>query len=419
MTAQLAAELWGADRAYVLGNGSSAGNHAALLGVLRPGDEVVVGRDAHVSTMTGLVMTGARPVWISPEVHPLLDVGLGVRPDVLAAALAAHPASRLVTLVSPAYSGVCSDLPALVEVAHAAGVPVLVDEAWGPHLPFHPWLPTDALSAGADAVVTSTHLLADRLGQTTLLLLRGDRLDLDAVGSAVQMTATSSPLPPQIDAIDSCRRQLALEGQELMDRALVRAGTLRDRLAGLPGVRVVGASELGLGAADVDPLKVVVDVTGLGRSGVEVDRLLRERHHLAVQGSDLRHLYLVVSAADDDPKVDRLVDRLVAGLSALRQPGVPVRRPPGSAGIVLRPRERAVSPRIAWFAAAEEVPLRSAVGRVSAELATPYPPGIPLLVPGEVVEADQADYLESVLAAGGHVHGTADATLGTLRVLRG
>ncbi len=409
----LAASLWGADRAFFLGNGSTHGNHALLLGTLRPGDEVVVARDMHASTLTALVMTGARPVWVTPEVHPGAGVPMGIRPEALAETLAAHPAARLVALVSPTYAGVCSDLPALVDVAHGAGVPLVVDEAWGPHLPFHPWLPTDALAAGADAVVTSTHKLAGSLSQSALLLVRGERIDIDSVATGVRMTATTSPLLPLLASIDTCRRRLALDGHALLDRALVRAGLLRERLAEVAGVSVVDGERLGVPASALDPLKVVSDVTALGRTGVEVAHLLRERYAVAVEGADLRHLYLVVSSGDRDTGVEQLA----RGLDGLRLRGAPVALPSVSAAAVLAPRPRAMSPRLAWFARSEAVPLLAAVGRVAAELATPYPPGVPVLVPGETIDAEQVDYLEAVLAAGGHVHGTVDPTLTTVRVL--
>jgi lysine decarboxylase len=374
---------------------------------------LIAPRDAHVSTLTAIVLTGAKPVWVTPDVHDHAGIGLGIRPETLAAALAAHPAARLVALVSPTYAGVCSDLPALVDVAHDAGVPVFVDEAWGPHLPFHPWLPTDALTAGADAVVTSTHKLVGSLSQSAVLLVRDERLDPESVATAVRMTSTTSPLLPLLASIDTARRRLALDGQGLVDRALAAAGLLRERLAAVVGAEVVDADRLGLEPAALDPLKVVVDVTALGRTGVEVDRLLRERHDLAVEGSDLRHLYLVVSPADDDAAVERLA----AGLDAVRRPGTEPLVIPPAAALALRPRERVVSPRVAWFAPSEPVALHAAAGRVAAEPATPYPPGVPVLVPGEVIDEEQVEFLEAVLAAGGHVHGTADPTLTTVRVM--
>jgi arginine decarboxylase len=409
----LAADLWGADRAFLLGNGSSGGNHAALLAMLQPGDEVVVARDAHISTHTGLVMTGARPVWVTPEVHPERDVGLGVAPEALATTLRAHPAARLVVLVSPSYAGVCSDLPALVRVAHDAGAAVLVDEAWGAHLPFHPALPIDALSAGADAVVTSTHKLGGSLSQSALLLVRGGRIDLDAVATAVRMTATTSPLLPLLASIDSCRRQLAVDGRAMLDSALARAARVRSMLDELPGPLTLCADDLGLPTKRLDPLKLVVDVTGLGPSGVAVERLLRERFAVAVEGSDLRHLFLVVTggggAAD--------LARLAAGLRGLTRPVSVTARACGSSGRVLAPRRQARTPREAYFARHEPVSLQGSIGRIAAELVTPYPPGIPVLVPGEAIDAEQVAYLRSAVAAGVHMHGAADASLATVRVM--
>lgn len=409
----LAADLWGADRAFLLGNGSSGGNHAALLATLGPGDEVVVARDAHISTHTALVMTGARPVWVTPPVHSARDLGLGVAPDTLAAALRAHPAARLVVLVSPSYSGVCSDLPALVRIAHDAGAAVLVDEAWGAHLPFHPQLPTDALSAGADAVVTSTHKLAGSLSQSALLLVRAGRIDVDAVAIAVRMTATTSPLLPLLASVDSCRRRLALDGRSLLDRAMAGAAQLRAALDSLPATFVLSAADLGLAARRMDPLKLVVDVTGLGRTGVAVERLLRERYAVAVEGSDLRHLFLVVADGRGPADIARLVD----GLRELTLPVSVPSCPRASSGRVLGPRPQARTPREAFFARRESVSLAGSVGRIAAELVTPYPPGIPVLVPGEVIDAEQIAYLRSAADAGVHMHGAADSSLTKVQVL--
>lgn len=409
----LAADLWHADRAFFLGNGSSGGNHAALLATLGPGDEVVVARDAHISTHTALVMTGARPVWVAPALHARHDVGLGVTPESLAATLRSHPAARLVVLVSPTYTGVCADLAALVRVAHDAGAAILVDEAWGAHLPFHSRLPIDALSAGADAVVTSTHKLAGSLSQSALLLVRSGRIDVDAVATAVRVTATTSPLLPLLASVDSCRRRLALDGPATLDRALTGAARLRSVLDAQPGARVLRAADLGLAAHRVDPLKVVVDVTGLGRSGVEVERLLRERYAVAVEGSDLRRLFLV--ATDDGGPTD--LTRLVEGLRGLARRVSVVQRSGASIRGALAPRPQASTPREAYFARRESVGLAASVGRIAAELVTPYPPGVPVLVPGEVIDAEQVAYLTMATKAGVHIHGAADPTLAGVQVV--
>ena len=207
----LAARAWGAHRAYVLGNGSTSGNHAFLLAHLCDGDTAVVSRTLHTSTLTGLVLTGARPVYVTPRVHPDLGTGLGIDPADVAAALAAHPGTRLVSLVSPSYTGVCSDTAAICAAARAAGAVAYVDEAWGPHLAFHPDLPVHAMAAGADGAVTSVHKLLPAMSSGALLLA-GPSVDGDRLDAVVRMTQTTSPLLPLLASVDAARRDLAVGG---------------------------------------------------------------------------------------------------------------------------------------------------------------------------------------------------------------
>jgi arginine/lysine/ornithine decarboxylase len=350
---------------------------------------------------------------VAPEVHPQRDVGVGIAPEALAETLRRHPGARLVALVSPSYTGVCSDLPALVRIAHDHGAAVVVDEAWGAHLPFHPDLPTDALSAGADAVITSTHKLAGSLSQGALLLVRSGRIDVEAVDTAVRMTATTSPLLPLLASVDSCRRRLALDGRALFSGALAGAARLRAALDALPGARPQSAADLGQPEHRRDPLKVVVDVTGLGHTGVAVERLLRERYAVAVEGSDLRHLFLVLAEGGGSAALTRLI----AGLRGLARPVSHPRPASASSGRVLQPRRQLRTPREAFFAPAVAVPLSAATGRLAGALVTPYPPGIPVLVPGEQIGAEQVAYLRAAVAGGVHIHGAADPSLATVRVL--
>ena len=415
------AALWGADRAFVLVNGSTSGNHALLLAALHPGDTVVCARDAHVSTHTALVLTGAHPVWVSPGHDHGWDVGTGVSPAALAEALDAHPEAKLAMVVSPSYAGVCSDLPRLVEVAHSRGVPLVVDEAWGPHLRFGATLPVDAMTAGADAAIISTHKLLSSLSQSSVLLVRDGRLPLDRVASAVRMTQTTSPYLPLVASVDSCRAQLEDDGPALVGWAVDLARLARTLLARVPGLRVLEADQLALAHGDehaavrpssggLDPCKIVVDVRGRGIDGLSADRLLREVHGIAVEGSDATRLYLVVGPGDSVAAVRRLV----LALAALGTPG-----PYALEDVPDLPAvpEQAVSPREAYFADHVRVPLHEAAGRVCAELVTPYPPGIPLLAPGERVSEAAVRWLRSAVAGGVHVHGPDDTTMATLRVV--
>jgi arginine/lysine/ornithine decarboxylase len=412
---ELAALAWGADRSFFLGNGSSSGNHAFLLGAVAPGDEVVVGRDLHKSLLAALILTGARPVYVVPRMHPTLGIGVGVDPGDVAAALAAHPAARLVAVTSPSYFGVAGDLPALVAAAHAHEVAVYVDEAWGAHLPFHPGLPPSAMAADADAAVTSTHKQVGSLSQSSILNLRGGRVDPARVASAVKLTQTTSPLLPLLASIDACRRRMAAEGEALLERTLELAGLARRRLGQLPGIEVLDADRLGLAPARFDPTKLVVDVAGLGLSGLDAEQALRRRCALAPEGADLSSVVCMVTIGDTETSVAQLVGAFAA-LCAERVPVARAARPRAS-GSVTAAGVQAMTPREAFFAERRAVPLARAAGEVAAELVTPYPPGIPVLAPGELIAADKLDYLHEGRRQGLFVTGPADPSLATIRVV--
>ncbi|MGI9253736.1 MAG: aminotransferase class I/II-fold pyridoxal phosphate-dependent enzyme, partial [Thermomicrobiales bacterium] len=240
------ADAWGADRTFYLVNGSSAGNHGFLLANVGPGDTVIVARDMHKSMMVAMLLAGVNPVYVSPRLHPELQVGMGIDPSDIADALDAHPDAKLVALVSPSYCGVPSDLAGIAAVAHNRGVPVYVDEAWGPHFAFHPALPPSAMASGADGAVASTHKILGALTQSAVLNVQGSLVDPRKIKSALAMVQTTSPSGPIIVSIDACRRQIALEGEALLSRAIALASEARTRLQAIPGVGVLDAAQLGV-----------------------------------------------------------------------------------------------------------------------------------------------------------------------------
>ena len=281
---QLAAAAWGADRTFFLLNGSSAGNHASLLASVRPGDKVIVARDLHKSLLVALILTGADPVYVSPALHPELNVGLGITPEQVALALDEHPDATLVALVSPSYCGVASDLAGIARVAHARGVPVHVDEAWGPEFHFHPELPPSAMSSGIDTAVISTHKVLGSLTQAALLNVQGALVDVDRVGTTIDMVNTTSPSVLILASIDATRRQMALHGEELLERTIRLAQAARQRLQAIPGLGVLDGEQLGV--QEFDLTKLVVDVDGLEMTGYEVEDILRNRFGVGPEMSD-------------------------------------------------------------------------------------------------------------------------------------
>lgn len=411
----LGADLWGADRSFYLVNGSSAGNHAFLLATLRPGDEVIVARDLHKSLLVALILTGARPVYIAPRLHPELNVGLGIAAADIDAALQAHPQARLVALVSPSYCGVPSDVGAIADVVHRRGVPVFVDEAWGPHFHLHPDLPPSAMSSGADGSVISTHKVLGSLTQAAILHVQGARVDQGRVAAAVGMMQTTSPAATILASIDGCRRQMALHGRELLDQAIALAHDARARLQALPGIDVLDAGRLGLSL--LDPTKLVIDVHRLGLTGFEAEAILRQRFGVQPEMSDLVGLVCLITVGDTVETVERLVAAVTVLATerpaASGEAGMHAR----SSGAVIAPGVQALSPREAFFAPARAVPPAAAIGEVSAELVIPYPPGIPVLAPGEVISADKIAYLRDAAAHDMYLSGPADPTLQTVRIV--
>ncbi|TQS40490.1 aminotransferase class I/II-fold pyridoxal phosphate-dependent enzyme [Cryptosporangium phraense] len=430
----LAAKAWGADTALFLLDGSSGGNRAVHLAQQQAGgpgtDHVVIARDSHTSTLAGLVLSGATPHWVTPRIDKAgFGISLGIDPASLDETLSSmgHRAG-LVSLVSPGYAGACSDVKALAAVAHRHGTPLFVDEAWGAHLPFHPDLPQHAIAQGADVAVTSAHKMLAAPSGAAIILTAGDRVDAGRISRTVQMTQTTSPLLPVLASIDDARRTMVSRGRVLLDRTLEVVADARRRLAAIPGVRVAEAEDLGVPLERFDPLRLVISVRGLGLTGLELERLLRTpgpglgtsgllHPAVAVEGADESNLFVAITTCTPPEVVDALV-------TALRTVACRPRRrlrPAWDGQLVealLAPRTQVCTPREAHFAATESVPLERAVGRTSAEPITPYPPGVPSVMPGECLDRDAVTALTRAVASGMHIHGASDPTLTSVCVLR-
>jgi lysine decarboxylase len=400
-----AAALWGADWCRFSVAGSTHGNQALALAVGQPGDEVIVSRTLHRSLLLGLVLAGLRPVWVRPDVDPASGLPRAVPVAAVAAALAAHPKARAVFLGDPSYVGTTGDLAGHAAAAHQAGVPLIVDAAWAAHLGFHPGFPPHALAAGADAMVTSAHKALPAWTQGALVLARTDRLDPARLERAFDATHTTSPAGTILASIDAARELLARDGEALSGRLLAAVAAARARLAEVPGVAVLDGPE-------VEPGKLVVLLAGAGAHGhaVEADLIAAG---MPVEMADRDTIVPIVTLADEPEHVAQFTETLAASIGRHRS----APRPPAP-GLAwgLEPQVM-LPPRDAFFAAHETVPAEAAPGRVSAELVAPYPPGVPVLAPGELVTAEIVAALKAVLADGGRVAYAADPTLNTLQVV--
>ncbi len=414
----LAAETWGADDAWYVVNGSSSGNHALLLALLQPGDTVIVARDAHMSVLTGLILIGANPVFVAPELHPAHAMSVGIDPTHIAATLDAHPDARLVIVTSPTYHGVASDLCGIVAEAHARNVPVMVDEAWGAHVPFHQSLPVHAMEAGADAAVISLHKTLPALSQGAMIVTQGERIDRSRLSASVRMSQSTSRCLPILASLDAARRQVALHGWGLLELTIALAAWTRQKLREIPGIALIDHEALDLPANRVDPTRLVIDTTGIGLSGYKVESLLRDEFGIAPELSDQRGIVCVVTVGDTRASLGALAEALAVIANRPSAPKSSVRRlAPRSVGEAIAPGEMTMSPRDAFFANSHAVPLPAAIGCIAAEPIIPYPPGIPVLVPGERIGWNKLIYLAQVVAGGATCAGAADPCLLTIRVV--
>jgi arginine/lysine/ornithine decarboxylase len=337
-------------------------------------------------------------------------------PDDVRRRLREHPDAKGMLLITPTDWGVCADIRGVADACHAADVPLIVDEAWGAHLPFHPGLPAWGINADADLVVTSVHKMGGAIEQSSVFHLQHDRVAPEVLKQREDLLGTTSASSLVYGALDGWRRQMVEQGRELLDSALHRAERIRAVLREMPGLRVMGGEiiEEGL-AAEFDPLKIVVDVRDLGISGMQATEWLRANCHVDVGGSDTCRISASITHADDDETEKVLVESvrsLVEHADSIeRQPFVRLPRP-GALEL-----EQAVLPRDAFFGPAEQVPAERAVGRIAAEMVSPYPPGVPVLAPGEVITEEVVEYLRSGVAHGFLISDAADPTLETLRVV--
>lgn len=410
----LAAEAWGARRTWFLTNGASKGNLVAALTLRQLGRQLVVQRSVHSSVVDGLALSGLLAHFVQPELDPELGVAHGLTPAALAEGLRANPDAVGAYVVSPSYFGAVSDIAALASTAHSFGVPLVVDEAWGSHFGFHPDLPTGALALGADLVISSTHKLAGSLTQSAMLhLAEGPFADameplVHRAFRSLQSTSASSLL---LLSLDVARRRLAVDGAVTIARTLAMAARMHELVRA--GARFGNVDERFLaspGVLALDPLRVVVNTRVGGISGHEARQLLFDDHRIHLEMST-DALLVAVLGAGSLPDADRFVH----ALHTLPD------HPAGSAARIDLPETgpAALSVREAYFSPAEIVSAHEAVGRVSSDSLAAYPPGIPNVLPGEVLTASTIDFLRRTAASpAGHVRGAVDRELSCFRVLR-
>ncbi len=401
---ELAAKAAGADRSYFLVNGTTVGNHAMVASTTGPGEKVLIARNCHRSVLTGLIVSGAQPVFFQPTFDRDLKLTLNVTFETTRQAIDENPGARALLITSPNYYGLCADIEKIIPYAHEKGLIVLADEAHGPHLKFNPKLPKCALEAGADLCVQSTHKIVGGMTQASMLHAKAGRINIDDVTNTLKLLQTTSPSYILMASLDLARMQMATEGKKLLNRTIKLAEEARAEINKIPGITCFGKEQARqVGMADMDVTKLTITVSDLGLSGYHVSQMLNTRFGIQVEMADPFHVLVIVSIGDRQDDLNRLVDALrqiaaETGLQGVLLPLDRVHPPPIMNRFIMTPRK-------AFYSDTELVSVDRANGRVAAEIVTVYPPGIPLLVPGEEISRDAIEYIQNMAGLGAIIDG--------------
>ena len=408
----LAAHTYGSDACFWCVNGTSQAIHAMLMTSLNPGEKLLLPRNAHRSVAGGLILGGIEAVYLQPEYSKEFGLMLQVTPAAIEAALAADSSIKAVLLTSPNYYGIAADVQAIAAICHAHGAVLLVDEAHGPHLGFSEALPPSALQGGADACAQSTHKILGAMTQCSMLQVQGARLDLQRTADVMSILTTTSPNYLLMASLDAARAQVQAHGQEMAEAAVAAAGKLRAVCRAHAGLKVL--EEADCGGLRLDSTKVTVNFASWGYTGVEVGEALR-RARVAVELVDAQNVLFLVTYADVTSDYDAALARIDAVLGELERHK---REPLVAQTIGAVPvTSSAMKLRDVFYAPKRAVSLEAAVGCVCGEQVSFYPPGIPVLLPGELITREIVGYCKAMKALGLPVSGPADSSLDSIRVV--
>ena len=419
---ELAAEAFGAKAAFFMVGGTTSAVQAMVFTVAARGDKIIVPRNVHRSVINAMVLCGAVPVYVDPGAHEELGIALGMQLRDIEAAIRENPDAKAVFVNNPTYYGICSDLRGIVKLAHANGMQVVVDEAHGTHLSFSDRLPVSAMEAGADMASVSMHKSGGSLTQSAFLLVgsakspdenRAPSIDPAYVRQIINLTQTTSGSYLFLSSLDLSRKRLALHGKELFDKVIDMAEYAREEINSIGGYYAIGSELIdGNEIYDFDKTKLVIHTLPVGLAGIEVYDLLRDEYDIQMEFGDFGNCLAYLSVGDRI----REVERLVGALSEIR-------RLFGKDPIVSLPNNYiapvvVLSPQEAFYADAEHIPFEKTVGRIAAESIMCYPPGIPVLAPGEKITEEVLEYLRYAQEKGCQITGAEDETLRTLKVVR-
>ena len=408
----LCAECFGADRCLFQVNGTTGGIVTMLAGVLRPKDKIILPRNVHKSVINGLILSGAVPIFVKPDIDPATGISNGVPLETYRKAIEENPDAKVVFVINPTYFGITSDLKAIADLAHRHGMIAMADEAHGTHLYLDRNLPLGALQAGFDITTCSMHKTAGSLTQSSIMMSKGKRVDWERVKNVFTMLTSTSPSSLLMASIDAARKRMYFEGEKLIDSTIELAQSTRKRLIEIPGISVLDKSYLTQdGRCGMDTTRLVINVSGLGITGFDAYRELKKESNVQLELGEINCCLAIFGIGSTQKHADQLVEgfrKLSEKYYGKKQPMRFPRFNPTYPELVVRPR-------VAFNAPFKVVPLKEAAGEISAESVMVYPPGIPFLIPGERITQDSLKELRFYIRHGGVV--MSDTSPETLKVI--
>ena len=409
----LAAQAFGGANAFFMVSGTTSAVQSMVLSVCKQGDEIILPRNVHRSVIGALVLCGAAPVYVNPQTNERLGIALGMSVEDVKKAIEAHPSAKAVLVNNPTYYGICSDIKQITNMAHMHGMAVLADEAHGTHFSFGENMPISAMAAGADMASISMHKSGGSLTQSSILVT-GPRINAGHVRQIIGLTQTTSGSYLLMSSLDISRKNLALNGKQIFSKVCDLAQYARDEISEI-GDYYAYAREIVNGDTifDYDPTKLSINTLDIGLAGVEVYDILRDEYDIQVEFGDIANILAYISVGDRD----RDIERLVSALAEIR------RRYKRSKSGMMRMEyispQVAATPQEAFYADKRSVPIEQCAGEICAESVMCYPPGIPILAPGERITEEILEYIRYMKEKGGSLTGPEDLSIERLNVLKG
>lgn len=408
----LAADAFGAAHAFLMVGGTTSSVQSMVLSTCKRGDKIILPRNVHRSVINALVLCGAVPVYVNPEVDRRLGISLGMQREQVERAIKENPDAVAVLVNNPTYYGVCSDIKAIVKMAHDAGMYCLADEAHGTHFYFGAGMPTTAMDAGADMSSVSMHKSGGSLTQSSLLLI-GPNVNAGHVRQIINLTQTTSASYLLMSSLDISRRNLALRGREVFAKVVNMADYAREEINAIGGYYAFGKELVnGNSIFDFDPTKLSVHTRDIGLAGIEVYDILRDDYDIQIEFGDIGNILAYLSIGDRSQELERLV----SALAEIRR-----RYQKDTAGLLSQEYIDPIvvtSPQEAFYAKKRSIPLKDSVGLVCSEFVMCYPPGIPILAPGEKITQEILDYIEYAKVKGCSMTGPEDPDILNINVLQ-